>query len=172
MGNFLMLSSIRIKNISIIDNIEIDFDKGLNIITGETGAGKSVFLNSILLLLGKKLSPNEIIRTGADFAEVEALIWSNEEDIVIRREIIKEGRGKVYINGRFASINELKELAKNFIEFSGQNQNQILFNKSEQLKFIDIFGNLEMYLSNYREVLKNYRNINKKLKNFIKKKRK
>jgi DNA repair protein RecN (Recombination protein N) len=164
-----MLSSIRIKNISIIDNIEIDFDKGLNIITGETGAGKSVFLNSILLLLGKKLSPNEIIRTGADFAEVEALIWSNEEDIVIRREIIKEGRGKVYINGRFASINELKELAKNFIEFSGQNQNQILFNKSEQLKFIDIFGNLEMYLSNYREVLKNYRNINKKLKNFIKK---
>lgn len=169
MGHFLMLSSVRVRNISIIDNIEIDFDKGLNIITGETGAGKSVFLNSILLLLGKKLSPTEILRASATTGEVEAIFWNNDEDIVIRREIVRDGRGKVFINGKFASLNELKELTKNFIEFSGQNQNQILFNRLEQLKFIDIFGNLKEYLFEYYSAYKSYKAVSSSLNELLKK---
>ncbi len=164
-----MLASIKIRNISIIDNIEIDFEKGLNVITGETGAGKSIFLNSILLLTGKKLSPSEILRTGANSGAVEAIIWHNEEDIVIRREIVKDGRGKVYINGKFASLNELKEISEGFIEFSAQNQNQVLFNKQEQLKFLDTFGKLENYLKNYKESFINYKHAEKNLKDLKKK---
>ncbi len=170
MGYFLMLCSLKVKDLAIIDEIDIDFEKGLNVITGETGAGKTILLNSILLLLGKKINVKEIIRHGSEKSIIEAMFYIDNDELVVRRIISADGRNKCYFNEQLTTINNLKRNLSKFIEFSGQNQNQVLFKKDMQLKFLDIFGNLYNLLGTYKELYDKYKKLDKKIKQFEKEK--
>ncbi len=166
-----MITNLHIKNIGIIDDIEIDFNKGLNVLTGETGAGKTLIIDSLQIISGGRFS-KEMIRKGETNSFVEMCIFepksplSIDGNIIISREINLNGRNMCKINGRMVTVNELKEFMKKFIEIHGQNDNQILLEESQHQKYLDEFIGKEInklkeeYLNYYLE----YNKIKKALK--------
>ncbi|MCF8109978.1 MAG: DNA repair protein RecN [Desulfobacteraceae bacterium] len=167
-----MLREIAIKNFAIIDDLRISFEKGLNIISGETGAGKSIIINALNILLGSRADA-AMIRTGADTAELEALFdlepggpaaqilkeqgYDAEEELLIRRILSRNDRHRVYINGRLATMQLLSRLTDNLAGISGQHEHQRLLKESEHLNILDRFaglGGLRKSVSEcYREIL-------------------
>ena len=112
-----MLGQLHIKNIGIIEEITINFDEGLNILTGETGAGKSLIIDSINAITGGRIS-KELIKTGTDMAFVEACFFDdNNENIILSREIYLNGRSICKINGKMATIAQMKEIKQQRKEF-------------------------------------------------------
>ncbi len=152
-----MLREIFIKNFAIIDELRIDFPGGLTILSGETGAGKSIIISALNILLGGRADAG-MIRTGADSAELEALFDINPESIaaklleeqgyadtaqlLIRRILSAENRHRVYINGRMATMTALSSIAGNIAGISGQHEHLRLLKESEHLKILDTFGGL------------------------------
>ena len=128
-----MISTLHIKNIGIIEDITIDLNEGLNVLTGETGAGKTLIIDSLKIVSGGRFS-KEMLRKGTTNAFVELCIYlpNNENsvdgNIIISREINLSGRNMCKINGRMVTVNELKEFMNKFIEIHGQNDNQNLLN--------------------------------------------
>lgn len=169
-----MLLHLHVKNFALIDEIEADFTKGLNIITGETGAGKSIILGSINLALGAKASP-DIIRTGAEYAlvELEFLLESKSQiEAVKKMELPVEEGGIVFITrkimpgrnvckvcGESVSVSELKRLAPVLLDIYGQHDYQSLLKADGQLKLIDSFIGDEVFkaLSELKELNEEYR---------------
>ncbi|MCF7945684.1 MAG: DNA repair protein RecN [Spirochaetia bacterium] len=156
-----MLEILSIKNYALIDQLEIHFSSGLNILTGETGAGKSIILGALGLILGEK-ADTDSIRTGKDEAEVSAVIliglqnqdsikeWLNKRDIeteddrlFIRRTVKRSGRGNAYINSVPMPLKELKELTSLLFDIHGQHDHQSLLKSKSQRLLLDRFGNLE-----------------------------
>lgn len=166
-----MITNLHIKNIGIIEDIEIDFNKGLNVLTGETGAGKTLIIDSLQIISGGRFS-KEMIRKGETNSFVELCLYEPENEfsidgnIIVSREINFNGRNMCKINGRMVTVNELKSFMKNFIEIHGQNDNQSLLEESKHQKYLDEFiGNevkkiKEKYLEYYIE----YNKIKKDLK--------
>ncbi|MBR3280695.1 MAG: DNA repair protein RecN [Clostridia bacterium] len=163
-----MLGQLHIKNIGIIDEINIDFENGLNILTGETGAGKSLIIDSINAITGSRVS-KDIIRTDEDMAFVEAYFYDQNEDYVLTREIYQNGRNICKINGRLVTVSELKELGSNLIDIHGQHDNQSLLDEKTHIDLLDGFAGVELeklkkeyanYFEKYKDVLsrvqKNY----------------
>lgn len=140
-----MISTLSIKNVGIIDDITINLNEGLNILTGETGAGKTLIIDSLGIILGGRFS-KEMIRKGQEFSYVEAAIYleEREENIVVSREIFSNGRNTCKINGRLVSVNELKNFMKDIIDIHGQHENQSLLDCSLHIKFLDDFAELEL----------------------------
>ena len=140
-----MISTLSIKNVGIIDDITINLNEGLNILTGETGAGKTLIIDSLGIILGGRFS-KEMIRKGQEFSYVEASIYleEKEENIVVSREIFSNGRNTCKINGRLVSVNELKNFMKDIIDIHGQHENQSLLDCSTHIKFLDNFAELEL----------------------------
>ena len=126
-----MITNLHIKNIGIIEDIEIDFNKGLNVLTGETGAGKTLIIDSLQIISGGRFS-KEMIRKGETNSFVELCLYEPENEfsidgnIIVSREINFNGKNMCKINGRMVTVNELKSFMKNFIEIHGQNDNQSL----------------------------------------------
>lgn len=165
-----MLAHIHICNLGIIEDVEIDFDKGLNILTGETGAGKTLIIGAISMICGGKAS-KDIIRNGEEKAFVEALFYVEDEklkeilsdmgyeedELVISRELFSNGRSVAKINGRLVTVNELKEVGKVLIDIHGQHDNQSLLDEKKHIEVIDNFAGQELlkikeeYLSLYYE---------------------
>lgn len=116
-----MIETLHIENIGIIDNITVDFKKGLNIITGETGAGKSLLVDALSLICGSRFS-KDVIKTGENYCLVEIMINkdSNTENDIVSREISVSGKNKCKINGRLVTVNELKEYMSHVINIHGQ----------------------------------------------------
>lgn len=166
-----MISTLHIKNIGIIDEILIDFSKGLNILTGETGAGKTLIIDALGIVSGGRFS-KEMIRKGENHSFVEVSIYlpdnpkSIDNNIIISREIFDNGRNTCKINGRLVTVNELKEFMKNIINIHGQNDNQNLLNKENHIKYLDKFLGKEFLnkKSNYTRLYNEYVSINKELK--------
>ena len=134
-----MITKLHIKNIGIIEEIEIDLNNGLNVLTGETGAGKSLIIGSLSIISGGRFS-KEMIRKGENTSYVEIAIYDEKvEDrtIIISREINSTGRNICKINGRMVTVNELKEFMKQYIEIHGQNDNQNLLDSKEHQKYLD-----------------------------------
>lgn len=166
-----MISTLNIKNIGIIDDITINFNNGLNILTGETGAGKTLIIGALSILAGGRFS-KEMIRNGEEYSYVELCIYIPENknsvdgNIIISREIYLNGRNMCKINGRLVTVNELKNFMQNIIDIHGQNDNQTLFNVSEHIKLLDEFSGKE--LSNikkeYTNLYNEYINIKEELK--------
>lgn len=166
-----MITNLHIKNIGIIEDIEIDFNKGLNVLTGETGAGKTLIIDSLQIISGGRFS-KEMIRKGETNSFVELSLYEPENEfsidgnIIVSREINFNGKNMCKINGRMVTVNELKSFMKNFIEIHGQNDNQSLLEESKHQKYLDEFiGNevkkiKEKYLEYYIE----YNKIKKDLK--------
>ncbi|MDL1984562.1 MAG: DNA repair protein RecN [Deltaproteobacteria bacterium] len=152
-----MLKELSIKNFTIIENLHICFSDGLTILSGETGAGKSIIINAVNLLLGSRASA-KLIRTGVETAELEALFKINpesrvfkildeqgskaSEELLIRRIISRGDRHRIYINGHLATIQMLNQATENLASISGQHAHQGLLKEDLQLMIIDQFGGL------------------------------
>jgi DNA repair protein RecN (Recombination protein N) len=152
-----MLSWIRVRNIAVIDELEVDFEKGLNLLTGETGTGKSILVDAFGLVLGSRATA-DLVRSGAEVAQVEAVfhfaslpkglvrrlddagIESHDEELVIRREISVAGRGKVAVNGYAGAISLLRDLAPYLADIHGQGENLSLLRPGAELELLDRLG--------------------------------
>ena len=156
-----MIETLHIENIGIIDNITVDFKKGLNIITGETGAGKSLLVDALSLICGSRFS-KDVIKTGENYCLVEIMINknSNTENDIVSREISVSGKNKCKINGRLVTVNELKEYMSHVINIHGQNDNQNLLDESNHITYLDAYAKDELledkeeYTKLYNEYLK------------------
>ncbi|QEN07919.1 DNA repair protein RecN [Oceanispirochaeta crateris] len=153
-----MIEELHIKNFALIDEVHIQFDSGLNILTGETGAGKSVLIGAMGLVLGNK-TENSYVRTGCDEAEVTAVFrienpdvrqWLSKHDLdpdedtlILRRKIRSSGRGAVYIQSRPFTLPDLNELGKMLVDIHGQHDHQSLFYIEQHRKLLDQSGKLE-----------------------------
>ena len=149
-----MITNLHIKNIGIIEDIEVNLNEGFNVLTGETGAAKSLIINSLNIISGGRFS-KEMIRKGENQSYVEICIYEPENEysidgnIIISREINLNGRNMCKINGRMVTVNELKEFMKSIIEIHGQNDSQSLLDSREHLKYLD------GYIGNEIKELKN-----------------
>ena len=163
-----MITKLHIKNIGIIEDIEIDFNNGLNVLTGETGAGKTLIIGALGIISGGRFS-KEMIRKGETNSYIELCLYEpNDEssidgNIIISREINTNGRNMCKINGRMVTVNELKEFMKKHIEIHGQNDNQNLLESKEHQKYVDEFIGQEIkQLKNEYSIL--YTKYNQKTK--------
>ena len=127
-----MINTLHIKNMGIIDDITIDLNEGFNVLTGETGAGKSLIIGSLQILSGGRFS-KEIIRHGEKFAFVEMSLYLpnqgfEDDTVIVSRELNINGKNTCKINGRLVTVCELKKFMSNVIDIHGQNDNQSLLN--------------------------------------------
>src|ERR1700758_3061705 len=120
-----MLRFLRIQHLAVIDSVEVEFDPGLNVLTGETGAGKSILVEAVGLLLGGRAS-GDLVRTGEDLATVEAIFERGTTELVVRREVTAQGRSRAFIDGALATAGALRDLASELIELHGQHEHQTL----------------------------------------------
>lgn len=166
-----MITTLHIKNIGIIDDINIDLNNGLNVLTGETGAGKTLIIDSIEIISGGRFS-KEMIRKGETNSFIEMCIYAPENEnsidgnIIVSREINTTGKNMCKINGRMVTVNELKEFMSKFIEIHGQNKNQELLDNKTHLKCLDNFiGNdIKKIKDKYLEKYNRYLEIKSELK--------
>lgn len=175
-----MLTSLLIRNLAVIKEVNIDFEKGFTVLTGETGAGKSILIDALFMILGERTS-KDIIRHGEKsvFAEASFYIpdcksealndYLCDDTLIVSREIFSDGRNVVKINSRTANTGVLKELAPYLISIHSQNDNQLLFNGDLHYKFLDSFGNTEELYEGYLALYKKYTSVLKKIEETKKK---
>jgi DNA repair protein RecN (Recombination protein N) len=143
---FHMLRFLRIQHLAVIDSVEVEFDPGLNVLTGETGAGKSILVEAVGLLLGGRAS-GDLVRTGEDLAAIEAIFENGGEELLVRREITAQGRSRAFINGALATAGALKDLSTRLIELHGQHEHQTLLDPATHLGVLDGFGALDALMA-------------------------
>ncbi len=160
-----MLKSLNIENIAIIEKASAEFSRGLNILTGETGAGKSILIDSINAVTGEKTS-RELIRTGEDYAEVTAFFEDISEDIkkrlqenglpvepdntlLLKRRLFRDGKNACHINGSSVTVSMLKSIGMNLINIHGQRDSQALLDSERHIDFLDAFGGNAKYLADF-----------------------
>lgn len=175
-----MLRKIHIQNYALIDHLEIDFQKGLNIITGETGAGKSILLGALTLILGQRAdtsvlkdkTKNCIIEGEFDVSDydLEDFFASNDIEFdkttIIRRQISDSGKSRAFINETPVNLNQLKELGDLLIDIHSQHENLLLSNSLFQLKVIDSFASLKNDVLAYQNKFNSYRELKQRLSKF------
>ncbi|WP_336012360.1 DNA repair protein RecN [Fusobacterium polymorphum] len=193
MGRKLMLRELKIENLAIIDELDIEFDKGFIVLTGETGAGKSIILSGINLLIGEKASV-DMIRDGEENLVAQGVFDVDEEqkkaleamgididgdEIIIRRSYSRSGKARAFVNNVRISLTDLKEIASTLVDIVGQHSHQMLLNKNNHIKLLDSFlnkdekdlkENLVNLLSQYREIDIKIENIEKERKETLEKK--
>lgn len=162
-----MIERLWIQNFALIEKSEVEFGKGLNIITGETGAGKSIFIGALSALMGKKteaaaiLDPDKKSIIEAKFLinphQIPDAIWQEldiqpEAELIIRREISQQGKSRYFINDTPVNQSLLKEVMEFLVELHGQHDGQKILSKDFQLAFIDQYGNLQELVQNYQNV--------------------
>lgn len=173
-----MLSTLYIENIAVIEKISIDFKKGLNVLTGETGAGKSIIIDSICAVLGRRTS-KDLIRTGAEKAFVSALFEDVSENVLkacnelgyesedgslfIQREISKSGKNSCRINGRPSTVSILKEIGAELVNIHGQHESYELMSPDLHINYIDNMGGHQQLLSEYFDAYNQYKAYKKQL---------
>ena len=175
-----MLRTLSIENIAVIEKAKIDFDGGLNVLTGETGAGKSIVVDSINAVLGERTS-KELVRTGSDFAfvsaffeninatvcgELEKLGYTPEDDgsLLITRRISKDGRSSCRVNGMPATVSVLHTLGKALVNIHGQHDSQSLLDPEQHYKFIDMLSGDSSVLSDYKAAFSRFLSVRRELK--------
>ena len=152
---FAVLTCLRVRSFAIIEALEVELDAGLNIVTGETGAGKSILVDALQLVLGARGRP-EVVRTDAEAAEVEALFDLSDQpdvldalreqgietdaELLIRRVVSATGRTRAYVNGRLATLAQLKEVTKGLADISSQHEYHSLADSRHHLSYLDAFA--------------------------------
>ena len=172
-----MLQSLSIRNVVLIDKLDLDFKSGLSVLTGETGAGKSILLDSVGLVLGNR-AETSLIRHGEDKLSVTASfslppsgnpLWKIfkenelevEDELIIKRVLSRDGKGKIFINDQTVSAKLLKEAGKYLVEIHGQFDNQGLLNPANHRDVLDAFGAYPFLLENTKAKFSAYRNARK-----------
>ena len=166
-----MITTLHIKNIGIIDDICVDFNKGFNVLTGETGAGKTLIMDSLAIIAGGRFS-KEMIRKGEEHSFVEISLYEPEDEnaiegnIIVSREIYANGRNTCKINGRLVTVAELKHFMQKRLDIHGQHDNQTILNPAKHIIYLDkIIGNkIKSKKNKYQELLLEYHNIQAELK--------
>ncbi|MBU0994639.1 MAG: DNA repair protein RecN [Proteobacteria bacterium] len=174
-----MLCELSIKNFAIIDDLKIRFSEGLTILSGETGAGKSIIINAINLLLGSRAS-SRLIRKGAEFAELEALFditaesqafrlmketgYDPKDGLLIKRIIASNDRHRIYINGSIATIQILTSITENLVSISGQHAHQGLLREDNHLLILDQYGKLMSLREHVKTCFQDIQPLIRKLK--------
>ena len=133
-----MLLELRVQNLLLIERAELRLGPGLNVLTGETGAGKTVLAHALDLLLGGK-PRSGIVRPGAEEAYVEGAFEADGEEVVLARRVSAEGRTRAYLCGRSAAVGYLREVAVALLSFYGQHEHRKLTVSSAQLEVLDAF---------------------------------
>ena len=173
-----MLNDLSIKNFAIIDELHVVFDEGLNVISGETGAGKSIIIGAVSLLLGDRATA-DMIRTQADSATVEALfdISNNDvlqekiasmgftagDELIIRRVISRTGKNKALINGQMATLANLSAISESLINICGQHEHQLILNAENHVDVLDEFGGCLPLRASYTEVYNQHQQLKAKI---------
>jgi DNA repair protein RecN (Recombination protein N) len=137
-----MIRYLSIRNLAVIESASVEFEPSFNVLTGETGAGKSILVEAVGLLLGGRAS-QDLVRTGEELATVEAIFEADGEEIVIRREITAQGRSRAFISGALATAAALKELSNRLVELHGQHEHQQLLDPAQHLGVLDAWAGLE-----------------------------
>lgn len=160
-----MINTLHIKNIGIINEITVDLNKGFNVLTGETGAGKTLIIDSLEILAGGRFS-KEMIRNGQNYSFVEMQLTINNEEIIISREININGKNMCKINGRMVTVNELKSFMSKVIDIHGQHDNQYILDISSHIKYLDEFSTEEIasIKKQYTEIYNKYLETKDELK--------
>lgn len=166
-----MITTLHIKNIGIIDDLNVELGKGLNVFTGETGAGKTLIIDAINIICGGRFS-KDIIRKGETYSFVELNLFlpdnelSDEGNIIISREVHSNGKNSCKINGRLVTVTELKTFMSNIIDIHGQNDNQNILDDRNHIKYLDNFSGelLLNILSEYQNNYKKYCDLKNELK--------
>lgn len=175
-----MLKVLRVKNLALMEDLTIDFDNGLTVVTGETGAGKSMIVEAIATLSGSRME-DVLIRSGKNFAEVTGIFGAKssvlkrlkksgievDSDLIIRRKIERNKRQHAYINDQIVSLNLLKEVAQEMIDLIGQYENQSLFYAKNHLLLLDSFAGLDDLKVEYNKNYGEYRHLQTKLENLL-----
>ena len=167
-----MLSTLHIKNIGIIDDLSINFEEGFNVLTGETGAGKTLIIGSLAILSGGRFS-KEMIRKGEECSLIEASIFvpqsefAEDGNIIISREVYSNGRNTCKVNGNLVTVSELKRIMSKIIDIHGQHDNQNLLDNTKHIVYLDSFIGDELFKmkQEYQEYFNKYNEIKNKLKN-------
>lgn len=172
-----MLEELTIKNIAVIDKLTVDMRRGLSVLTGETGAGKSIIIDSINMILGERAN-KELIRSGCDRAEVEAVfgmddtvkarlmeedIDCDEDSIIISRKITADGKSTARINGTAVTLSTLRDIADLLVNIHGQHDNQALLMPSKHILFLDSFAKSESQLLEYKKLYQERTDLKKTL---------
>jgi DNA repair protein RecN (Recombination protein N) len=139
-----VLAELTIRNFAIIDELSVSFGPGLTVITGETGAGKSILVNAVNLLLGSRGSA-DLIRGGSQEARVTALFLRGDEDeeFLVQRTLSMSGRNRVHVNGELTTLSALADVCRGLVSVSGQHEHQLFLDSEVQLHIIDRYGGLE-----------------------------
>ena len=177
-----MLQSLTIKNIALIDNLTIELENGFNVLTGETGAGKSLIIDSIALLLGEK-ADKSLISYGENYASVEAVFTTNldsvldrleefglerENTIIIYRKLSADGKNECRVNGKAFTLSMLKSITSPLMDLHGQFQHQEILKETNQLKTLDAFGGekIKLALAEYKSIYDKLKAVKAQLKSF------
>ena len=177
-----MLAELRIKNFVIIEDITITFEKGLNILSGETGAGKSILIDAISGVLGEKMTV-DMIRTGFEKAVLEGVfdisglkgaieiltdsgIDCDDDTLIIRRELYASGKGRCFMNSVQVPVQKLKEISECLIDIHGQNENQTIVNISKHRELLDNFASLAQLVASVRACYNDLASVRQKLASF------
>jgi DNA repair protein RecN (Recombination protein N) len=131
-----MLRYVNIRNLAVIESLEVTFQQGLNVITGETGAGKSIVVGAVGLLLGDRASA-DMIRTGEEMAIVQAVFEVDGREVIVRREVTAQGRSRSFVDGQLVTAGSLKELGVQLVDLHGQHEHQALLNPDVHLDLLD-----------------------------------
>ena len=175
-----MLKTLSIENIAVIKKTEIEFTSGLNVLTGETGAGKSIVVDSINAVLGERTS-KELVRAGSDYALVNAYFEDVNDDVIsklieydipceednsllLSRRISSQGKSSCRVNGSPVTVSILKEIGAHLINIHGQHDSQALLNPETHYRFVDAYADDGELLEKYRESFKSFLSIRKQLK--------
>lgn len=151
-----MLTCLRVRHLAIIDRLELDLGSGLNVVTGETGAGKSILITALQLVLGARARP-EVVRTGCERAEVEALfalgpndpvrdvlaeldLDTGDDELVLRRVVRAQGGSRASVNGRLATVAQLRSIAAGLVDISSQHEHTTLVDAGTHLDYLDAYG--------------------------------
>ena len=181
---FFMLTQLTINNFAIVRQLEIELAKGMSVITGETGAGKSIAIDALGLCLGQRIETS-MVREGQERAEICATFFieptnpayqwlqeqelqdpDNPSDCILRRVINADGRSKAFINSTPVSASQLKEIGQYLIHINGQHASQLLLKNDYQLQLVDIFAHHNDLLTQMREDYRAWKNLQTQVKNF------
>ncbi len=163
-----MLRELRVRNLAVIESLTVPFGPGLNVLTGETGAGKSILIDALTLLLGERAQPAETIRAGAESATIEAVfdaprkspvatllqehgITLEDGQLVVRRELVRGGRGRVFLNDANTTLALLERLGETLVEVHGQHEHQALLRSARHLDLLDAFAGLGILRDRLRQ---------------------